>query len=659
MTPSLSLEPTLLDVLGNRAAKHALLLLAIDPGLGGVLLVGPRGTGKSTLARAARTLFAPIDTVEGCALHLSRDEHENCPLCTGPARTAGTVRSVPSPFIRFPLNTTEERVSGGIDLESTVTCGVRRFQVGLVGLAHRGALVIDDLELLPQEIWAQVRSIHESGWNRVFREGLVLSHPARFVLIATASSDENGLTGHTLDRFGLCARVEGIETLHDRRRILVREASEEVRWRKRAQALTSRLTRTVERARARLPRIELSDEALQRVVDRAVSSGCAGHRGEIHLARAAKAWAALQGESKVRTEHVDRVAFLVLGHRARTASPDVDPPSERDSVSSQQQPAHDSRTDESRPDQSGVPEEPANGSGDHKGQERGENQERTFSPETPYRVRPIRFARDRITRRASGRRTRTRTSGRSGRSVGIRTRIDSNDVALDATLRAAAPWQVHRGREPGGRVEVRMEDLRHRRRERRMGHLVVFCVDASGSMGVKRRMAASKTAILSLLHDCYQRRDKVALVAFRKDRADVLLPPTSSIALAHRRLKDLPTGGRTPLASALMVTRRLILEAARRHPKIRPVLVMTTDGRATVGSGGRPLLEEVDLCARWLASTPGLDSLVIDTEPKGNALKTDRARRLASSLGARYVCVDDLEAADLVRWVRGAMEGVR
>lgn len=266
----------------------------------------------------------------------------------------------------------------------------------------------------------------------------------------------------------------------------------------------------------------------------------------------------------------------------------------------------------------------------------------------------MRLGRDREVRLASGRRTRTRSAAARGRYVGSRLAAVPPDVAVDATLRAAAPWQVIRGRGVGEAVDVRAEDLRHKRRERRMGHLVVFCVDASGSMAAQRRMEAAKTALLSLLTDCYQRRDRVAFVAFRKDRAEVLLPPSSSVELAARRLRELPTGGRTPLAAGLAKSREVILEGLRRPPKTRPLLVLVTDGRANTALGAGPILPELDACARALAEIPGLDALVVDTEAKGNVLRADLAARVAATLGAPCVAVEELEADALAGWVREA-----
>jgi magnesium chelatase subunit D len=267
-----------------------------------------------------------------------------------------------------------------------------------------------------------------------------------------------------------------------------------------------------------------------------------------------------------------------------------------------------------------------------------------------FSVRRLFLRKDRIERKASGRRTATRSQGRGGRAVRSTFGPPSPDVALDATLRACAPFQQSRGRVD--RLIIAQDDLRYRQRERRMRHLVLFVVDGSGSMGARRRMSETKGAVASLLADCYQQRDKVAMIVFRKDRAETILPPTASVALAQRRLAVLPVGGRTPLAAGLLEARRLIRSVRLKEPKTRVLAVLLTDGRANQGLSSAKPLEDARNAARLLASEEGCDFIVVDTEDEKDFLRTGLARKLAETLGAAYHTTASLRAEELAAVAR-------
>ena len=640
----------LTQIVGNRLAKRALVLLAVDPGLGGVLLVGSRGTGKSHLARASARLWPPLVRAAGCPLNLPPGDHGSCPVCGHGCRAP---QEIPAPFVTLPLNATEDRVLGGVHLEGALRTGRGRFEPGVLGRANGGVLFVDDLNLLPPEILGPVLEAHERGRAVVAREGLDLEHPARFAVVATADLDAAPLSPHVLDRFGLSAVLEPLGP-GQRRRLLRREARRGGRHGPAAR----QLARAVAAARARLASVAVPDRILRLAVERAAGAGAAGHRAEIFLVRAARALAAWQGAAEVAPGHLDAVAPLVLAHRAAAGEhappePEVPEPQEHPDAAPDTEPEAPEETGD-RADAGG--EAPPDGTPDPDPGGQGGGREEVFRPSEPFRVRRLHLRRDRWARTGQGRRTPTRTASRSGRYVGVRLSDAPPDVAVDATLRAAAPWQRARGRAPGGPVDVRPEDVRHKRRERRMGHLVVLCVDASGSMGAHSRMEAAKAAALSLLHDCYQRRDRVALVGFRRDRAEVLLPPCTSPELAARRLRDLPTGGRTPLAAGLVRCHEVVREASLRWPRIRPLVVLISDGRANVGLGTGPLLEELDACARALGKLPGLDALVVDTEARSNLLRTGLTERIARHLGAPVLPVEELRADELFGWVRRALD---
>jgi magnesium chelatase subunit D len=273
----------------------------------------------------------------------------------------------------------------------------------------------------------------------------------------------------------------------------------------------------------------------------------------------------------------------------------------------------------------------------------------------PFRVRPLRPTEDRLARTGSGRRYHSRSADRRGRYLRSSLAADCHDLALDATLRAAAPHQTAR-RQPGStRLVIRPADWRRKVRQRRVGTLILFVVDASGSMGARGRMVASKGAVLSLLLDAYQQRDRVSMVAFRRTGAQVLLPPTASVEVASQRLRNLPVGGRTPLAAGLVTAYQTLRPALVREPNLRPLAILITDGHATAGLGGGPgdLGEVCDVAAR-IAADRRIRWIVVDTEdPSGVRLR--HASRIAAALGAAPFTLADLRATDLVTVVKGQL----
>jgi magnesium chelatase subunit D len=272
----------------------------------------------------------------------------------------------------------------------------------------------------------------------------------------------------------------------------------------------------------------------------------------------------------------------------------------------------------------------------------GHSKEEVFPIGNPFDVRRLLFQRDRIGRRSSGRRTNTRFTGKGGRYVKSVLHSNVRDVAVDATLRAAAPWQIIRGRTLN--VIVRDEDLRFKQREKKMGHLVIFVLDCSGSMGAKKRMIETKGAVLSLLTDCYHKRDKVSLIAFRKDRAEIILPPTTSVDFASRKLKEIPVGGKTPLSAALFTASNLIKQIRIKDPLIRFVVAIVSDCRANHALSGIPVREEVSKSAGILRNARNTDFIVVDTEDKSTVMRMDLARSLAGELHADYFTTEDLKA---------------
>jgi magnesium chelatase subunit D len=617
-------------ILGQERMKLALLLAAVDPSIGGVLIRGHKGTAKSTAARGLGVLLPPD--------------------------TAGR----PAPFVDLPLGAGEDRVIGSLDLEAAIRTGRAMFQPGLLARAHGGILYIDEVNLLDDHLVESILDVAATGENRVEREGQSAVHPARFVLVGTMNPEEGELRPQFLDRFGLAAAVEGEADPQMRVDLMRRRESFDADpggFAAHFAAEQRALARRIAESRRRRTETALPGRLASFIAEICLRNHVAGHRADIVLDRAARAHAAWQGRAEVDADDILTVAPLVLLHRMRGATPDLPPPPPRPPPSGDDDESRDGTDGDPPPGETEPePEPPANAGeaeppepdGDGGAPPPPDDVQATGVPFKVRRFEPDRL--DRILRTGSGRRSRTRSATRQGRYVKSTVRRTRGDLALDATIRAAAPHQVHRRARAERPLAVHIEtaDIREKIRERRVGSLLVFAVDGSGSMGAQKRMAETKAAILSLLLDAYQKRDRVAMVVFRGRVAETILPPTGSVERAARLLAELPTGGRTPLSAGLAETARLLDQARRRDPHVLPLVVILTDGRANAGQGEGPPHEEARRMAAALRDRhPQARFVVVDTEPAG-IVRLGLARPLADALGAVLFKTEDLRAEDLV-----------
>ena len=627
-------------VVGMADLRLALLLCAVSPGIGGVLVRGEKGTAKSTTVRALTALLPPVVVVPGCRFSCDpAAPDEGCP--DGPHETDGQAASItrPARLVELPVGAAEDRVLGSLDLERALGEGVAAFEPGLLAAAHRGQLYVDEVNLLHDHLVDVLLDAAAMGRATVEREQVSVSHTARFVLVGTMNPEEGELRPQLLDRFGLAVEVRASRDPDTRvevvRRGLAHEA-DPVGFAARFAEQDESLRRRIVAARELLPHVELGDAALRQVAHVCAAFDVDGMRADLVTARAAVAHAAWQGRRSVSAEDVREAARLALPHRRRRSpfdAPGVDdealdraleealpPDSEPDGDPGGEAGSdHDPNGDpDDGPD--GGPDGPGGGvtppagpttsndvtvdvapnggapagNGGRPAASEPEKQpvgargrEDVAHPGSPFRARTLRAAG--VGRRGvPGRRSRAITT--EGRLVRTRRprRAGAEETArpeLPATLLAAAVHQRARGRRGPG-LDVRPSDVRVADREGREGNLVLFCVDASGSMAARRRIDAVAAAVVSLLLDAYQRRDTVALVAFRGTEAEVVLPPTSSVDAAVRRLDGLRTGGRTPLAEGLAAAQQVVATARVRDPGRRPLLVVVTDiVRATTGAG--------------------------------------------------------------------------
>lgn len=672
-------------IVGQEEMKLALILNVIDPLIGGVLIMGHRGTGKSTAVRALANLLPGIWTVSGCLYSCDPADDANlCEDCVRKRRSGEKLQRVRSAvrIVDLPLGATEDRICGTIDIESALKKGFKSFEPGLLARANRGFLYIDEVNLLEDHLVDVLLDVAATGRNKVERESISVEHPARFVLVGSGNPEEGELRPQLVDRFGLHVEVK-TEDDPDRRMEIVelRHAFEKdpASFCETATEDQAKLRKKIVSAQRRASDVKIDRTLLRQIAQLCSELRVDGHRGELTIARAACALAAFEGRRrKVTAEDVRRVAVMSLRHRLRHD------PLDEISGGEKIEKALDQVFSESR--LSGA----SGGSGDRGGMSgstgnRGGDSTQEISVPTdetnpfvfePRRMPDTRNRSSNVTR--SGRRDgfnarRTSLNYERGRyTAAVNVKTSGARVAIDATLRALAVASAGAGYQvPGvGRTSLPAPDTRHltpashltpslryKQLARKTGRLFILAIDASGSMA-RNRIAQAKGAAVHLLRQSYAKRDRVAIVGFRGTNAEILLPPSKSMLRACRALDSLPVGGGTPLSAALSIS----LDLAKRAKSSIPgatgfkadgaevFLLVFTDGQANVptrfnGNGSRAQRQEMiekevanlggEL--KWL----GVRTVVIDTQP--GFLVNTSARVLADKLDAMYQCLGPIQ----------------
>ncbi|GGQ76188.1 putative cobaltochelatase [Streptomyces althioticus] len=647
-------------VVGQDDLRLALLLNAVSPSVGGVLVRGEKGTAKSTAVRALTSLLPDVAVVPGCRFSCDPASPDSgCP--DGPHDGGGGGASRPARMVELPVGASEDRLVGALDIERALAEGVKAFEPGLLAAAHRGILYVDEVNLLHDHLVDLLLDAAAMGASYVEREGVSVRHAARFLLVGTMNPEEGELRPQLLDRFGLTVEVAASREPDQRVEVVRRRLAYDddpagfaARWAGEEAAVRRRIVA----ARELLPSVRLGDGALRQIAATCAAFEVDGMRADIVMARTATALAAWAGRTDVLAEDVRQAALLALPHRRRRNpfdAPGLDEEKLDDTLEEfggDDDPGPDG--DGGGPGGGGGRPEPDEGpAGDGADAARPAEGEGEPAPGGAGEQSPVRAAEPfrakvlsvpGIGEGVAGRRSRARTE--HGRTTGARRPQGTlTKLHLAATVQAAAPHQRARGRSGRGLV-VRRDDLRQATREGREGNLVLFVVDASGSMAARQRMSAVKGAVLSLLLDAYQRRDKVGLVTFRRSAADVALPPTSSVDAAAARLESLPTGGRTPLAAGLLKAHDVLRVERLRDPARRALVVVVTDGRAT---GGPEPVAQASRAARLFAAD-GVASVVVDCE--SGPVRLGLAGRLAGELGGTAVTLDELRADSIAGLVK-------
>jgi magnesium chelatase subunit D len=662
-------------VVGMDDMRLALVLNAISPAIGGVLVRGEKGTAKSTAVRGLAAVLPPVAVVAGCRFACDPAAPDaECP--DGPHPADGPIEVRPARLVELPVGSSEDRLAGSLDIERALTEGVKSFEPGLLAAAHRGVLYVDEVNLLHDHLVDLLLDAAALGTSYVEREGVSVRHAARFLLVGTMNPEEGELRPQLLDRFGLTVEVAAprepaLRAEVVRRRIAFDADPDAVA--DRFADAEAELAEAIVAARALVGSVHLSDAALHQIATVCAAFDVDGLRADIVTARAAAAHAAWHGREEVTADDIRAAARLALPHRRRRNpfdAPGLDEQQLDDALAAavddgppDDLPPDDLPPDDSPPDDDGAggpPErasdapvtpteqraDPADNPADRPaddatvpGPERGGGgPTQTAIPAASFRSRRLEVPG--IGAGAAGRRSRAETD--AGQVIGaIRPVERVHGLHLTGTLIAAAPQQRARGRAGAGLI-LRPEDIRVTRREGREGNLVLFVVDASGSMAARRRMGAVKGAVLSLLLDAYQRRDKVGLISFRGETAELLLPATSSVEAAAARLTVLPTGGRTPLQAGLLRAHETLRVERMRDPRRRPLVVVVTDGRHT--QGGDPAR------AAALLARDGVASVVVDCE--NGPVRLGLAAQLAVALGGPCLDLGELAAGSLADSVR-------
>lgn len=621
-------------IVGNDTAKKAILCTIVNEDIRGLLITGDCGSAKTVLARSAATIADDKD-----------------------------IRVVPQ-------NTTEDRLFGSIDIEKAITEGNIGIVNGILAESDCQIVVADDINLLDEKIIHGILNTADTGSVILERDGFSEKIKTRYILAATMDPDEGELSPQMLDRFDICIETEKIEDEADRLKIIrnclafeknpaqfLKEYSDEI----------DETRKKIRKAKERLPYVMIPESLLEMISELCIELNVSGQRGDIALAKTAKTLAAIDGRDDVVFEDIKLAALMTLEHR-RKSLPEGTPPQNPDTQNNED----DNRDEEKEDDNenNGKQDNKQNNSmpnpgidqsdeNDEQDRDQPEDSDRKESPinnpPPPEQVFDIgsvfsviefldEKGRSKSKKASNGRRKRSISRDKSGHYISYRQQDrNKNDIAIDASLRAAAPFQVKRDKK-GLAIKVDKEDLREKIREKKTGDVILFLVDASGSMGVRKRMVAVKGAILSLLNDAYQKRDMVGLMIFRRNEATLLLPPTRSTDLAYKLLKEIPTGGRTPLSKGLIESAKLLTQGRYSKSMDSKTVVILTDGRANASQSGKNAYEELKETAEKVTGQR-IKYVVVDTEE--GFPRMGLAVNLAFELSATYLRLDELDSSKL------------
>lgn len=615
-------------IVGQEKMKQALILNLINPKIGGVLINGEKGTAKSTIVRSLGKF-------------MDLDNQNN--------------------IVNVPLSVSEDRLIGSIDLEKTIQTGELYFESGLLQLANKKILYVDEVNLLQDNIVDTLLDVSQSKVNKIEREGMSYSHESDFILVGTMNIEEGQLRPQLLDRFGLYINVTSTKDINERVELLKRLERFEnnpVDLVKEYLVEEKNLKAKIKCAKSMLSLVKVSDENLQEMIKYCLDFNIQGHRGDIVIKETATAIAALNEREYITSDDIKEASELALIHRMRDKNENNNEEDKDNSKDNNQDEnkSHDDkdnnkdRENNKKDDKEKNDENQENKSSNETNDKSDSSQSKVFSVGQDFKIKQFGHKNDRTYRNGQGKRTNTKTNSKTGRYIYPTMQRKNNDFAFDATIRAAAPHQKYRDKNNLA-ISIKSEDIREKVRQKKISNLIVFVVDASGSMGVNKRMVETKAAILSLLKDSYVKRDKISLVTFRKEEGELILPPTTSVERGYKLLQVMEAGGKTPLNSGISKGYEVIKRELRKNPNILPMMIIITDGKGNISidKSLKPKNELMEI-AKSIKEQKKINSMVIDIEKEG-LMSFQIAKDLAKNIGAQYIKIDDLKSEAIVNSV--------
>lgn len=609
-------------ILGQKQMKMALLLNLINPKIGGVLINGEKGTAKSTIVRSLTSLM----------------HSENI-------------------IVEIPLSVTEDRLVGAIDIEKTIKSGRVHLEDGILKIANKKILYVDEVNLLSDNIVDMLLDVSQSKVNNIEREGISFSHESDFILVGTMNKEEAELRTQFLDRFGLYVNITSSKNLNERIEILKRIESYEQNpeyFIKSYLREEKKLMYKIKQAKTLIPLINVSNDNLNEMINYCIDFNIQGHRGDIVLKETSIAIAALNERNYITNQDIKEASELALIHRMRDKNKNDSEENQDNSKDKNQNNSNENNDDNKNRNKNKKTENKKETKSDKENQKdnnsnikNDSSQSKIFDIGKDFKMKKIVHKSDRTYRNGQGKSTKTKTNSKSGRYIYPTMQRKNNDFAIDATIRAAAPYQKYREKNNLA-IKIEREDIREKVRQKKVSNLITFVVDTSGSMGANQRMIETKGAIMSLLKQSYVKRDKIALVAFRNDKAEVILPPTTSVERGYKLLKNMETGGKTPLNSGISKGYEIIKKELRKNPNILPLMIIITDGKGNISldKSLKPKQELLKI-AKLVKEQNKINSIVIDIEKSG-LMSFKIAKELAKNIGAEYVKIDDLKSQSII-----------
>ena len=679
--------------MGQEDVKKSLILNAINPTIGGVLIKGDKGTGKTTAVRALADLLPSIKVVKGCPFNCDPDDEDS--LCDSCKSGDFEVETKSMRVVELPLGSTEDRVVGSINIEKALKEGLKALEPGILADANRNILYVDEINLLDDNLVDVLLDAAAYGVNIVEREGISVAHPSNFMLVGTMNPAEGELRPQLSDRIGLHISVHSIMDLEQRVKIMERREEFEMdpsAFKEKFKDEQDSILKKIITAREMLEKVHVSRDIMEIIAYICMEMGVDGHRADIAILKTSKTIAAYYNMGEVNLDHVKEASLLVLGERFHKSSQNknkidqmvqkaIDDISKKkeekekqQNTEGQQDQGSNDQNDQEGPEQGGNDEEnlgneegqgktddqkeqdpmeteeqenqqqindgeQGQGSSDNNNpntEEHGkklktlENQEDMDSCEEGLDIKKLLKIKGRKKKKLYGKRVDSTTQ--KGKYVKSRITNDKRDIAIDATLRAAAMSSE-------GIINVKSEDLRHKVRKHGAKASIALVVDISGSMFSERKAERVKDILINVIEDAGRQGDKISVIGFKGKEAAVIIPTTKRATAFRHQVDNITIGGTTPLASGMKKGFEILKKEKFRDEYV-PMMLILTDGMPNVAVEENPTKDALNI-ANDLKDNE-IHTIVVNFE---TAVKygRDMNMELAVASGGRYYDLEDLK----------------